>query len=1006
MRPRPARLPLRSAPRTEPPSRTARPGRWSTCPTAPPRTTCVPSWPGPTARSGSARRTTGLARLEDGVWSRFGPGDGLPSASVWALAETEGGRVLWVSTDAGSGALRERPLERGRRGPGPARLPGAHCSRPPTSTAAAARQSRQRGRPGALPGRPLDALTRADGLPCRARLEPATAARDEDGTPGLWVGNLWRRPGAPAGRALAGPRQPLGPAQQPRARPGRDHRRRRGAHPLGGDGRRWAGAPHGGPLAHPALGQRPGWPTTASPSSSPSPGRGPHAGVVGGDLRRPGAGPPGALAEPGHAARACPRTWPGASSRRAPRAGRLRVLWVGTHGGGLARLEDGRWTVHDTALGFLPNDLRLEPGPGPQPRRASLARWAGTDGGLARLRERPLERARHALGAAQQPGLERARGNGLGRQAGPSSGPGPSAAAWRDWRTERWTVYDREPGLPDDRVPVLLGETVADDGRRVLWAGTYGGGLARCENGRWSVIDARSGLPNNTVLSLLETAEPGGRTRVGTLGGWRASVDGSPGQALSGPVRDLALPRPAERHHLPGPAGPRRPHLLLHENRGIVRLTPQPAQAGDEGDFALEPVHRGRPAGHRAWPKRGHPVQKPTAAGAPGPAPCGASPCSTRGRRVPDRSPKPLHIERTLLHGKPRPLAPGAALAHHENSLAFEYVLVAHFRDGDTRYRSQLVGLEENPSDWTGDRKREFAGLPAGRYAFRLWGRDHAGNVSGPLEAAFEIRPAPWRTWWAPAADGGAAAALTGGVAYALARARLGRVLEMQRVQAPASPRTCTTTSAPSPTRISILSEVVKSRLGDSRPELLPPLTQVAEGLARPGRHHVRHRPGRSTPAATTSGTLVPRAPAVRRRPRHAGVAWERAGAGRRRARQAGPQPAPAALPGAEGGARRQRGRHAGAARVSFSLKVEEGAASGPRWTSDGAGIEGSLDEAATRPGADTRAAEHGRAGARRVGGSLSNRLASGRRHARARRGAARVRPGGPGPPGDCPAAR
>lgn len=337
-------------------------------------------------------------------------------------------------------------------------------------------------------------------------------------------------------------------------------------------------------------------------------------------------------------------------------------------------------------------------------------------------------------------------------------------------------------------------------------------------------------------------------------------------------------------------------------------------------------------------------------------------------QEVPDRSPKPLRLERTLLHGRAHPLAPGAALAHHENSLAFEYVLVAHFRDGDTRYRTQLVGLEPAPSDWTGDRKREFASLPAGRYAFRVWGRDHAGNVSGPLEAAFEIRPAPWRTWWALLLMAASAAALTGGVAYALARARLGRVLEMQRVRTGIATDLHDDIGA-SLTRISILSEVVKSRLGDSRPELLPPLTQVAEA-SRDLVDTMSDTVWSIDPGRDDLGSLVRRllqfgADVFEGQ----GLAWEpRVPADAERVKLAPSQRRQLYLVLKE--ALANAARHSCATRVSFSLKVEEGRIRA-EVADDGAGIDGSLEDAAdrSRGGRGLRSmAER----ARQVGGTLS----------------------------------
>jgi diguanylate cyclase (GGDEF)-like protein len=45
--------------------------------------------------------------------------------------------------------------------------------------------------------------------------------------------------------------------------------------------------------------------------------------------------------------------------------------------------------------------------------------------------------------------------------------------------------------------------------------------------------------------------------------------------------------------------------------------------------------------------------------------------------------------------------------------------------------------------------RREFTTLPHGTYTFRAWGQDYAGNVAGPVEQTFTVRPAPWQTWWA-----------------------------------------------------------------------------------------------------------------------------------------------------------------------------------------------------------------------------------------------------------------
>lgn len=65
------------------------------------------------------------------------------------------------------------------------------------------------------------------------------------------------------------------------------------------------------------------------------------------------------------------------------------------------------------------------------------------------------------------------------------------------------------------------------------------------------------------------------------------------------------------------------------------------------------------------------------------------------------------------------------------------------------RYRTQLYPPDGEPSDWSADVKRKVGPLAPGAYTFRVWGRDWAGNVTGPNEFSFQVVPPPWRIWWA-----------------------------------------------------------------------------------------------------------------------------------------------------------------------------------------------------------------------------------------------------------------
>jgi hypothetical protein len=80
------------------------------------------------------------------------------------------------------------------------------------------------------------------------------------------------------------------------------------------------------------------------------------------------------------------------------------------------------------------------------------------------------------------------------------------------------------------------------------------------------------------------------------------------------------------------------------------------------------------------------------------------------------------------------------------SDLVFEFSLVSLFKEKDTVYRTQLEGMEDEPSQWTRENKKEYPFLPDGQYRFKVWGKDYAGNISGPIEISFNIKPPPWRT--------------------------------------------------------------------------------------------------------------------------------------------------------------------------------------------------------------------------------------------------------------------
>ena len=224
-----------------------------------------------------------------------------------------------------------------------------------------------------------------------------------------------------------------------------------------------------------------------------------------------------------------------------------RRLWIGTEGGGLTRLESGRFKTYTAAEG-LPND-----------RVWSIAEdgkgilWVGTAGaGLAVRKDDRFERFeagpeiasatlrsfcldhRGDLWAASNIGLCRIRDGGIKIYTVKDGLPGNSVyCVIEDSRGTIWAgtnaglseispgsirVHRVQAGLPHELVRALFYDSAG-----VLWIGTRGG-LSRMKDGRFTSLTSKEGLTNDFILSLLEDRE--GSLWIGTYKGLTQIKDG------------------------------------------------------------------------------------------------------------------------------------------------------------------------------------------------------------------------------------------------------------------------------------------------------------------------------------------------------------------------------------------------------------------------------------------------------------------------------------------------
>jgi diguanylate cyclase (GGDEF)-like protein len=410
-------------------------------------------------------------------------------------------------------------------------------------------------------------------------------------------------------------------------------------------------------------------------------------------------------------------------------------LWVGASDDGVGLLEQGRWRNFTQANSALPDSSvrMIAPAADEQGQRAL---WVGLRfGHLARVREGPVfepvrtpweKQSGEAVMSTLTRKLDARYEQWFGlRQAG----------VYRK-RDGQWTAFRPRNIVGQWRIDKFI-EQIDAGARSWLWA-TTNQGLARFDGERWTLFGREAGLPDIDLIgaSLIDDAQGRPILWMGTSNAGIARVD------ISDPQHPLVLPA-----DLPTPPDltaygalrDSRGRIYVCTNNGVQQLIPNGGGytshvfARKDGMVHDECNTNGQfiDAHDRFWTGTlgGLTVYDPQRA---------TEDAQAKLLKIVD-----MRIDDKVVHGSELHIEPSA------RDVSIEFALLSWQREGESRFRTQLVGYDAGPGEWSAQNSRSFNALPPGRYVLRIEGRDYAGNLSTPIELPIEMAARWWQQAWA-----------------------------------------------------------------------------------------------------------------------------------------------------------------------------------------------------------------------------------------------------------------
>lgn len=406
-------------------------------------------------------------------------------------------------------------------------------------------------------------------------------------------------------------------------------------------------------------------------------------------------------------------------------------LWLGTDGDGLWRYENATWTQYGLKQGLAANVVRS------LIRRPSGALWVGLWNGYI------AEQVGDVFRTIETPWPKGER------QAITSFLNDDKNGTWVALRErgvahydgQKWRWFDSKlTGAPE----FVLGlSKTGSDADPVIWASSKTTGLGRFYKGQWQRFNtSNSELPTDYLATMQTYTDELNRTVL-----WL-------GSQTHGVIR-LDVTNSNQPRLITSPALPKPPHPFVYgavqNSKGdMVLCTDYGAAFWKKigvSQFRAIDYHRADGLPHdecnagalsldrfdRAWVG--------TIGGA-----AVYSPESIQTRKA------ILNLERLSINNQEQDLLRNQQpfVASHANAnIDLEFALFTGERESESRYRTQIIGVDESPGPWLQSNQRSFTKLPSGRYKLKIEAKDFEGRIAKPLEIQISVPTPWWRSWWA-----------------------------------------------------------------------------------------------------------------------------------------------------------------------------------------------------------------------------------------------------------------